>query len=133
MSQSDYIRYKKTSIQLKEVRKIDPNLAYKTTPFNQLVGVRKMDPILASQDYITFKQYTLESTVINTLPTFNKLALPGQRIVFGMERKISNCPIANFAICNRTNLRSNRRENAINSILLNVKPGTNQTTIKTII
>jgi len=138
MSQSDYIRYKKTSIQLKEVRKIDPNLAYKTTPFNQLVGVRKMDPILTSQDYITFKQYTLESTVINTSPTFNKLALPGQRIVFGMERKISNCPIASFAVCNRTNLRSNRRENVVDiifmsSVPLNIKPGMNQTTIKTII
>lgn len=113
MSQSDYIRYKKTSNQLKEVR--------------------KLDPILASQDYITFKQYTLESTVMNTLPTLNKLALPGQRIVFGMERKITNCPIANFAICNRTNLRSNRRKNAIDTVLLDVKPRTNQTTIKTII
>jgi hypothetical protein len=113
MSQSDYIRYKKTS--------------------NQLVEVRKLDPILASQDYITFKQYTLESRVINTSPTFNKLAIPGNTIVFGMERKISSCPITNFAICNRTNLRANRRNNAINTILLNVKPGTNQTTIKTII
>ena len=113
MSQSDYIRYKKTT--------------------NELVEVRKLDSILASQDYITFKQYTLESTVINTSPTFNKLALPGQRIVFGIERKISNCPIVNFAICNRTNLRPNRRENAINTILLDVKHGTNQNKIKTII
>jgi hypothetical protein len=113
MSQSDYIRYKKTTNQLKEVR--------------------KLDPILASQDYITFKQYTLESTVINTSPTFNKLALPGQKIIFGMERKISNCPISNFAICNRTNLRPNRRENPIITMFLNEKPRTNQTTIKTII
>lgn len=113
MSQSDYIRYKKTTNQLKEVR--------------------KLDPILASQDYISFKQYTLESTVINTLPTFNQLALPGDRIVFGIERKITNCPISNFVICNCTNLRPNRRTNAMNTILLDVKPGMNQTTIKTII
>ncbi|NBT86583.1 MAG: hypothetical protein EBT45_08865 [Alphaproteobacteria bacterium] len=95
--------------------------------------MRKLDPILASQDYITFKQYTLESTVINTSLTFNQLALPGNRIVFGMERNIQSCPITNFAICNRTNLRSNRRENAIDidAILLDVNPGTNQTTIKT--
>lgn len=116
MSQSDYIRYKKTTNQLKEVK--------------------KLDPILASQDYISFKQYTLESTVINTLPTFNKLALPGQRIVFGMERKISSCPITNFAICNRTNLRPNRRKNAIDTFLFledETKSSTNQTTIKTIV
>ena len=113
MSQSDYIRYKKTTNQLKEVK--------------------KLDPILASQDYITFKQYTLESTVINTSLTFHKLSLPGDRIVFGMERNITNCPITNFAICNNTNARLNRRENAINTILLNVNPGTNQATIKTII
>jgi hypothetical protein len=113
MSQSDYIRYKKTTNQLKEVR--------------------KFDPILASQDYITFKQYTLESTVINTLPTLNQFTLPGQRIVFGMERNISNCPITDFAICNRTNIRPNRRENAIDTVLLDVKPSTNQTTIKMIV
>ena len=113
MSQSDYIRYKKTTNQLKEVR--------------------KLNPILASQDYITFKQYTLESTVINTLPTFNKLALPGYTNIFEIERKITNCPITNFAICNSTNLRPNRRTNAMNTILLDVKPRTNQTTIKTII
>ena len=113
MSQSDYIRYKKTTNQLKEVK--------------------KLDPILAAQDYITFKQYTLESTVINTSPTFNKLALPGDRIVFEMERKISNCPIATFAICNRTNLRPNRKKNPIIAMANNEKPRTNQTTIKTII
>jgi len=113
MSQSDYIRYKKTTNQLKEVR--------------------KLDPILASQDYINFKQYTLESTVMNTSPTFNQFILPGQRIVFGMERKIQSCPITNFAICNRTNLRSNRRENPIMDMGLNEKPRTNQTTIKTIL
>ena len=119
MSQSDYIRYKKTSNQLKEVK--------------------KLDQILESQDYITFKQYTLESTVINTSPKFNQFTLPGNRIVFGMERKISNCPITNFAICNRTNLRPNRRENAIDTIFSDeieinqITPGTNQTTIKTIV
>ena len=113
MSQSDYIRYKKTTNQLKEVQ--------------------KLDPILASQDYITFKQYTLESTVINTSPTLNQLALSGDTIVFGIERNIQGCPITNFTMCNLTNLRANRKKNAMNTILLDVKPRTNQTTIKTII
>ena len=50
-----------------------------------------------------------------------------------MERKISNCPIATFAICNRTNLRPNRKKNPIIAMANNEKPRTNQTTIKTII
>ena len=111
MSQSDYIRYKKTTNQLKEVK--------------------KLDPILASQDYITFKQYTLESTVINISPTLNKLALPGNRIVFGIERKITNCPISNFTICNRTNIRANRKKNAIDTSC--IAPKLNQYPMKTII
>ena len=98
MSQSDYIRYKKNTNQLKEIA--------------------KLDPILASNDYIAFKQYTLESTVVNTSPTLNQLALPGNKVIFEMERNINNCPIANFQICKRTNLRSNRRVNAINSELI---------------
>jgi hypothetical protein len=112
MSQSDLINYKKLS--------------------NVLLEPKKLDSVLSSQDYTMFKQYTLESTVINTLPTLNKLALPGYTNIFEIERKITNCPIANFAICNRTNLRSNRRKNAIDTVLLDVKPRTNQTTIKTI-
>jgi hypothetical protein len=111
MSQSDYIRYKKTTNQLKEIK--------------------KLDPILASQDYTTFKQYTLESTIQNTSPTLNRLALPGYRYIFEMERKISNCPITNFKMCNLTNNRLNRKLNTIDSLL--PAPLLNQHPTKTIV
>ena len=45
MSQSDYIRYKKTGMQLK---------------------INKLDPILNSQDYLAYTDYNLENTIINT-------------------------------------------------------------------
>lgn len=93
MSQSDYIRYKKTS--------------------NKLSEVKKMDNILSSQDYIEFKQYTLESSIVNTLPTLNQIALPNQNRIFDIERKITSCPINNFKICNKTQNRPNRKLNAI--------------------
>jgi len=88
MSQSDYIRYKKIS--------------------NQLLEVNKLDPILDSQDYTNFKQYNLESNIINTNPTLNNLLLPGYTNVFNMNKKINHCPIDNFIMCNHTETRSNR-------------------------
>ena len=44
MSQSDYIRYKKTGIQLK---------------------INKLDPILNNQDYLAYTDYNLENTITN--------------------------------------------------------------------
>lgn len=90
MSQSDYIRYKKVS--------------------NQLLEVSKLDPILDSQDYTNFKQYNLESNIINTNPTLNnlRLPLPGYTNVFNMNKKTNYCPIDNFTMCNHTETRSNR-------------------------
>jgi hypothetical protein len=104
MSQSDYIRYKKTTNQLKEVG--------------------KLDPILASQDYITFKQYTLESSIVNTIATLNQLAVPNHNRVFNIERKIISCPINNFKICNNTQNRPNRKLNAID--ISDIVPKLNQ-------
>ena len=111
MSQSDYIRYKKNTNQLKEIN--------------------KLYPILASQDYTAFKQYTLESTITNTSPTLNRLALPDYKVIFDMERKISNCPIADFQMCNLTNQRLNRKLNAIDSDI--IAPLLNQHPTKTIV
>lgn len=88
MSQSDYIRYKKIS--------------------NQLLEVNKLDPILDSQDYTNFKQYYLESNIHNTKTTFNHLLLAEYTNIFNMNKKIDNCPIDKFTMCNDTNLRSNR-------------------------
>ena len=88
MSQSDYIRYKKTS--------------------NKLLEVNKLNAILDSQDYTEFKQYYLESNIPNVKTTYNQLNLQGYTTVFDMNKKISYCPIDNFIMCNNTNLRDNR-------------------------
>jgi len=94
MSQSDYIRYRKTT--------------------NQLIEVNKLDKVLSAQDYIHFKQYTLESNIVNTLPTLNQLAVPGTSSIFDLQIKIAKCPsIKNFVMCNRTDRRPNRRQNTI--------------------
>ena len=94
MSQSDYIRYLKTS--------------------NQLLEANKLDKVLSSQDYISFKQYTLESNIVNTLPTLNQLAVPKISSIFDLQIKIASCPsIKNFPMCNQTQNRLNRRNNTI--------------------
>ena len=87
-SQSDLIKYKKISTQLLEIK--------------------KLDPILSSQDYIDFKQYTLESKITNKKPVLNQLTLSGDILIFGMEKNISNCKgIVDFSMC-KTQTRGNR-------------------------
>ena len=86
MSQSDYIRYKKTGIQLK---------------------INKLDPILNNQDYLAYTDYNLENTITNTKINYNHLTLPNTQNVFNMERKnIADCPT--FILCQNTNTRPNR-------------------------
>ena len=86
MSQSDYIRYKKTGIQLK---------------------INKLDPILNNQDYIAYTDYNLENTVTNSKINYNHLAVPNTQNVFNMERPhVTNCPT--FKLCKNTNTRPNR-------------------------
>lgn len=89
MSQSDLINYKKIT--------------------NRLLEMKKLDPVLSSQDYITFKQYTLESRNIDKKPILNQLTLSGDILIFGMEKNISKCnSVNNFIMCNRTQNRGNR-------------------------
>ena len=88
MSQSDYIRYKKTS--------------------NKLLEVSKLNAILDSQDYTEFKQYYLESNIKNEKTTFNKLNIPNYLNIFEMNKKIQDCPIGNFTMCKDTDKRLNR-------------------------
>lgn len=88
MSQSDYIRYKKIS--------------------NKLLEVNKIDSILDSQDYTDFKQYYLESNIVNTKPLLNRLNISGQSVIFDMKLNIKYCPKTNFTMCNKTGNRANR-------------------------
>jgi hypothetical protein len=87
MSQSDYIRFKKTSRLLK-----DP------ADFN---------PVFAPSEYISGKEYNLETTVPNTKQTNNQLTPTGSHNVFGMDI-IAGCT-PTFILCTGTNMRENRR------------------------
>lgn len=88
MSQSDYLRFKKTSRILND-----------QTDFG---------PILTPSEYIAGKDFNLETTVQNTKQLNNMLTPPGKQIVFDIERTTGgNCPT--FILCAGTNARVNRR------------------------
>jgi hypothetical protein len=92
MSQSDYIKYKKTVLQIK----MDMSN-------NEM-------PIFDSQKYTGFKQYALESTIKNTKTIYNKLTPSGDTIIFDIEVSNSGCPNnITFPICINTNNRANRQ------------------------
>lgn len=88
MSQSDYITYKKSSRMLR-----DPT---------------KLAPVLSPSEYTSFKEYALETAIVNSKPTYNQLVPAGKQNVFGMERTTTNCPT--FALCTDTNARPNRKQ-----------------------
>ena len=92
MSQGDYISYLKTSVRLKRPE--------------------KLPPVLNSNDYILFKQYSLENTIINTKISNSDLSMIGKQNVFGMQKNVDSCPI--FIDCSGTNMRPNRVLNTEN-------------------
>lgn len=85
MSQSDYIKYKRVSNQLRN---------------------EKQPPVLNSQTLLDFEQYALENTIVNTVPALNRLVPTGRQRVFQMDKVVGNCPT--FPVCHNTNLRTNR-------------------------
>ena len=87
MSQSDYIKYKRVSTELKD----------NTYP-----------AVLTTDSYTGFKQYSVENTVsISTAKLFHKrLIPPGTIRVFDMDKTVTNCPT--FPVCRNTQLRTNR-------------------------
>jgi hypothetical protein len=88
MSQSDYIKFKKTS--------------------HLLTKLADYDPIFAPTEYMAGMDYNLETTISNTKQLNNLLTPMGTQIVFGMEKIIGvNCPT--FILCTGTNNRVNRR------------------------
>jgi hypothetical protein len=90
MSQSDYLKYKKTGTQLRNLSEDNGT-------------------VLEPGRYTAFKNYNLETTVFNTKPTFNLLTPTSKQTIFGMETNSTNCPA--FALCNATNARPNRKPN----------------------
>ena len=89
MSQSDYIRYKRVAVELKDQAK---NLA----------------PVIDSSQYTNYKAFTLENTIINTNMDYRKLTPPNSVNVFDMQiNNPGNC--STFTLCTGTNSRVNRR------------------------
>ena len=88
MSQSDYIKYRKISTQLK------------------LDASRNQIPVFDSSIYLDYKDYVLENTIVDTNITYSMLQPSGKQIVFGMERRVNNCPTTYE--CVNTNKRANR-------------------------
>ena len=70
MSQSDYIEFKKTQ--------------------NLLYNLKSASKILTSREYTRFKQYAIETSVVNTLPQLNQLIPASNTIIFDMNVKV-NC------------------------------------------
>ena len=92
MSQSDYIKYKKTS--------------------NELKFLKKYPSVLTSGDYTDFNQYSLENKVINKKLLSNQITLDGKQVIFNMELKSAiNCPA--FCPPSKDVPRSNRVLNAV--------------------
>lgn len=89
MSQSDYIRYKRLAVELRDQSK---NLA----------------PVIESGQYIHYKSFTLENTILSDNTSYLKIMPPSSVNIFGMQMNHpSGC--ASFPLCHDTNTRVNRR------------------------
>lgn len=87
MSQSDYIRHKKLSTELKEIS--------------------KLSQILNSQQYTSYKEYTLENEIPDTKNVYYRFIPPGTQFVYDMIRNnANNC--SNMQFCRNTDVRPNR-------------------------
>lgn len=92
MSQSDYLKSKRISTQLR----ID----------NQKVsGVTNQPALFASHDLQDYKQYALTNTIVNAKPTLNRLTPKLRQRVYDMDKVVSNCP--SFIVCKDTQQREN--------------------------
>ena len=89
MSQSDYIKYKRVSVELK----------------NQS---ENLTPVIGSGQYINYKAFTLENTIISSKIDYMKLQPSSGVNVFGMQKN-NPTSCTNFKICSGTNSRVNRK------------------------
>ena len=89
MSQSDYIKFKKISI--------------------ELTNSSDFPPIFNMSDYINYEEYALENTIRNTKITYNVLTPSNKLPVYGMLKSTTNTCAQNYKLCKNTNQRPNRR------------------------
>lgn len=90
MSQSDYIKFKKTATVLK-------------------TDQYKMQPVLEQGAYDDYAQYSLETTIPNTKLRTSRLLPANKQNILDMELNVTNC--AQFIMCSNTNTRPNRKPN----------------------
>lgn len=95
MSQSDYLKYKRISNQLRIDNQIDAGMV-----------VTNQSSVFNFQDLLHYKQYSLTNTIVNTKPTLNKLTLNSRQRIYDMDKVVGNCPT--FIVCKDTDDRANR-------------------------
>jgi hypothetical protein len=98
MSQSDYIKFKKTTMILKNAS-------------TSSLQKPELPPVLTPESYTAFTTYNLETTVTNTKNSYSQLLPTGKRKIFNMEKTVATCP--SFILCKNTNTRPNRVKNTI--------------------
>lgn len=86
MSQSDYIKYKKVS--------------------HQLRNLSDYGNVIEPSTYVSFKNYTLENTIKDTNIMYTRLLPATHQNVFGMAKYPTNCP--SYPLCINTQTRVNR-------------------------
>ena len=91
MSQSDYIKHKKTATELK---------------------INELPNLLEYNNYNSYKGYSLENTIQNTKIRYNQLIPSGKTLIWNMEKTVSNCPT--FVLCRNTTSRPNKKTYPVN-------------------
>ena len=96
MSQSDYLKYKKTSYMMNDLK--------------------KMPRVLDETDYLSFIQFSNENSIPNTKPTYNQLPLYSNSYTnFSIEKKLcTTSPVINtykYACAYSNPSKINIREN----------------------
>lgn len=87
MAQSDYLKYKRVTTQLK-------------------INGSNFASVLNAQDYVNYKEYALEKSIVNNKTIYNRITPTGIQPIFGMDKVVTNCP--DFLVCSGTNSRPYR-------------------------
>jgi hypothetical protein len=90
MSQSDYIAYKRVRRELIELRDAPKNVP----------------AVLETGKYISYKEYSLENTILSNSDRYDKLIPSNVPVVFGMVKPCASTPT--FTLCRGTDQRGNR-------------------------
>jgi hypothetical protein len=96
MSQSDYIKRKQVA---------------QTLRADGLNAPISFPAVFSSQELLKYKQYQIVNNDSNTKIDYNLITPTGKKIVFDMERNVTNCPT--FVVCRNTNTRPNRVLNPV--------------------